>query len=505
MTLIGFSAILVRTRYSHPGNAIRGEAMNRSLFVVLAVLGLAACNTAPDIKLSSNESALISDQVHNNGTPGFFFMPPLVSPTTYGTFLPSLDPMVTIEEQNGAGVIATFTKTSGTNGALVTDNGTSFYQVIWDTGLYQLSTSLIYRIHVYLQGHELGVADVQVLASQKQIKNVDTSEYIPLVDDKKLQIRFRIQQETIDYLYAWRLTTPMPSSLYGIGAVTFNNRIYVLGGNATYPSAFTEVVFAPVLSNGNLGEWVATSSFQVARGHHSSLAVNGFLYVLGGVSPYVYLDSVEFATVLPDGNTSAWSSTTPLPGPRMGAASANYNGRIYIFGGNGWSGNFNDSIYSEVAPDGQLGTWIETTPMPTGWQTHAAFALNGIMYLIADSEDGAGDYYATINADGSLGDWIQTTPLPQGTEAASIAVLNGRAYVMGGAWGPTLTVYNNVWSAPTMNGGGLGNWSAERPLPSGRFSGGSVAVNGRIYYLGGQLAFDPSQSANTNEVLLLSP
>ena len=165
--------------------------------MVWALLAISvACGERPEkgaSGTSTRASALISDQVHNGGTQGFFFLPPLVPATAYGTYSPGLAPVVTIDELSPGvrGNIASFTTSSGTNGAVVKDE-VDHYQVNWDTKLSVVDPGFVYRISVKLEGVELGFADVAVVATGGALKNVATDEYIPLLDGRTLPIKFRI-------------------------------------------------------------------------------------------------------------------------------------------------------------------------------------------------------------------------------------------------------------------------------------------------------------------------
>ncbi len=79
-----------------------------------------------------------------------------------------------------------------------------------------------------------------------------------------------------------------------------------------------------------------------AKAGGSSVALNGFLYYLGGcsVSNCTAFDSVvEYATLNADGTVGAFTATTALPdgsglgGGRMGASVVAYNDKLYVIGG----------------------------------------------------------------------------------------------------------------------------------------------------------------------------
>jgi hypothetical protein len=171
----------------------------KSAVAVALFLGIGACTgdagspLAPD---GGQPLTTISDAAHAGAVPGFYFLPPMVpNPSYSGTFDGGLQPTVQICELVGTAcgpVIATYTTTSGTGGQTV-QVGTSSYQVNWHTNQFNLDPAKHYRISVYVGTFQLGYADVDVVSSGKELKNVDTQEYIPLQDDRTLPIKFRIE------------------------------------------------------------------------------------------------------------------------------------------------------------------------------------------------------------------------------------------------------------------------------------------------------------------------
>lgn len=171
----------------------------KSAAAVALVLGIGACTGdagSPLAPEGGQPLATISDAAHAGAVPGFYFLPPMVpNPSYSGTFDGGLQPRVEICELVGATcgtVIAQYTTTSGTGGETV-QVGTSSYQVNWHTNQFNLDPAKHYRISVYVGTFQLGFADVDVVNTGKELKNVDTQEYIPLVDNRTLPIKFRIE------------------------------------------------------------------------------------------------------------------------------------------------------------------------------------------------------------------------------------------------------------------------------------------------------------------------
>ena len=163
----------------------------------------------------------ISDAAHRGGRAGFYFLPPLVpNPHATGTFDPSLLPLLSVEicEWTGSGcvlpLVARFTSEEGTDGRVIRikgedddddedgddeddDDDQLHYAVKWKTKKSELDPNADYRIRVLASGVELGHADVDVVKKGKELKNVDTGEFIPLKNGRTLPIKFRVEEGAI--------------------------------------------------------------------------------------------------------------------------------------------------------------------------------------------------------------------------------------------------------------------------------------------------------------------
>lgn len=185
-----------------------------SFVSVLLLLVLAACSsdtsTAPrtSAPLPSGPEFDISDAAHEGGTPGFFFLPPMVrEPFSSGTFdadIATLNPVIAICDVTN-GPDANCGATGGTPAALVlTTTSTpairvdgSKYQVNWSTRGASFTEGHTYRVHVTAGAtgtrRELGFADVFLTTTPGQAKNVETGDIIVLNDGRTLPIHFRIE------------------------------------------------------------------------------------------------------------------------------------------------------------------------------------------------------------------------------------------------------------------------------------------------------------------------
>src|SRR3989441_6143321 len=183
------------------------------LLPLVAIVAVACQSDRPLGSRPEKVSADISDGAHCVGTgvpcvlgnPHFYWLPPMTKqPSFTGTFNPGLAPVVEIRELFRSGFtctdrsIATFTTTSGPGGETVkADAANKFYSVNWRTKDFNLNPDCTYRIRALVSGVELGLADVDVVATGTDLKRVDTGEFVPLLDDRTLPIKLRIEEGAV--------------------------------------------------------------------------------------------------------------------------------------------------------------------------------------------------------------------------------------------------------------------------------------------------------------------
>ena len=175
-----------------------------------SLLIVAGCTSSdrPTAPFTKPEFA-ISDAVHEGGTPGFYFLPPIVAqPAFSGSFdadIATLNPQIAIcDITNGldnncggaGGTSAVIVYTTTSTPAITVDLATPQYQVKWDTRGAGFVADHTYRVHVTAGAsgarRELGFADVLLTTTPGQAKDV-APDLIVLKDGRPLPIHFRIE------------------------------------------------------------------------------------------------------------------------------------------------------------------------------------------------------------------------------------------------------------------------------------------------------------------------
>lgn len=174
--------------------------MRIPLLLAAAALLTAGCQdtaTAPSAAHDAAPATAISDGAHN-GTDGFYFLPPMVRMPAYGgTFDATLAPTVTVldcgTDPDCAAPAATPHALFAGATAPTLDLPGENYGVAWHTNETGAVPGRYYRVVVAAGAVELGFADVQMVDNGKQLKNVDTDEYVGLTDGRTLPVKFRIE------------------------------------------------------------------------------------------------------------------------------------------------------------------------------------------------------------------------------------------------------------------------------------------------------------------------
>lgn len=198
--------------------------------------------------------------------------------------------------------------------------------------------------------------------------------------------------------------------------------------------------------------WKTTTPMKNPVGEHATVIYNGKLYRIGGQNASGnILKTVSFATINKDGTIGNWRSTTPLPEARHFPAGPHvvvYNNRIYVIGGNRPSPSKIETKtvwYAPINLNGTLGNWETGTSLPDTSQGHSTVVWNGRIYVMGGWTGGwlqDNVYYTEINPDGSIGSWVPTTPLPQPLRWGQAVVYHGIIYIMGGwNWGGTQKMF----------------------------------------------------------------
>ncbi len=313
----------------------------------------------------------------------------------------------------------------------------------------------------------------------------------------------------------WAATATFTTARYGHTTAVYNGYAYIMGGfgsagylnDVQYALLCTGVVTSGIggcgATAGTVGTWATTTSFTGIRGSHSSIAFNGYIYVMGGINSSSVLDDAQYALLCTGANSGiggcgatagtvgTWTATSNFLSlnPRLAASAVEYNNNIYLIGGKNSGAPISQVVYASFNADGTLGTWQMNSSLISARSAATGATYNGYLYALGGSDataiERADVEYAEINngSNGTTGTWATTTAFTNARAGHSSIVANGYLYVMGGTNGTTW--YNDVRYAPINANGTLGTWLTTNTFATGREKHGSVVSNGYVYIIGG--------------------
>jgi N-acetylneuraminic acid mutarotase len=166
----------------------------------------------------------------------------------------------------------------------------------------------------------------------------------------------------------WSTIATMPTTALNHAAASHNGKVYVFGGNVSYPSgaAITVTHVYDIASNA----WSTQSGLPTWRGIMTATASGGKIHLIGGSISGTYTRVHEVF----DPATNTWSTAALLPEARSYHETVASGGRIYVFGG----------ILSGVTPvnsalqfDVASNTWMSVSSMVSARYRPAIGLING--------------------------------------------------------------------------------------------------------------------------------
>jgi N-acetylneuraminic acid mutarotase len=269
------------------------------------------------------------------------------------------------------------------------------------------------------------------------------------------------------------------------GAVAYlDGKLYVFGGvvgSGQQTSQVTDGLSLDVANNAS--DWVSVASLDNPRWGSYAAAVNGKIYIIGGIFVNQQTGSYSFVTRVaeydPAKNSFTLKANMPVPVCQMSGTVI--DGKIYIFGGLGVA-NSQFALTNMVQMyDPATDTWTQVGAGPSTAEFTTATSIGNTVYLMGGD---AGSPYPNVytgTVSGSSITWKPGIDLPIALTAASSGVLNGKIYVAGGNTGSALSSRTMVFDPATKK------WSNTFGLPQASAQVTSLLGDGTsgLYLIGG--------------------
>ncbi len=231
------------------------------------------------------------------------------------------------------------------------------------------------------------------------------------------------------------------------------------------------------------GSWVTEAPLPAAVGDSTSAALNGALYVAGGVA-----GPISAALQAYNPATNAWTPLATMPGGRAEAVGGAINGHLYVAGGLTIKvgGNpphiFFGPNNSLFIYDPASNTWTTGASIPHLSAYGAAGAINNKLYVYTPSGGGNGNADLLDVYDPGTNGWTSLAPPPDTHfEPAGFGVMNGKLYIAGGnVAGSLATTILDVYDPATNS------WTTAAPMPTAASFGAGAVLGGKLYVVGGE-------------------
>lgn len=228
---------------------------------------------------------------------------------------------------------------------------------------------------------------------------------------------------------SWTHTTPMPAGRHHMGMVALDGYVYVVGGFAKSGLSVWHAVNSVYRFDPKTQEWRERAPMPTARGALGVAVFQGKLFAIGG---YDGKQNVR-ATEIYDPNTDSWSSAAPMSAPRDHLAVASVGGRIYAIGGRS-NLKYRQNTGVAEAYDPVTDHWDYVANLPTARSGIGAGVIGGHIYVLG-GESGEGTFDTNEKYLPQADRWETATPVPTARHGLGVAVIGERLYAIGG--GPT--------------------------------------------------------------------
>ena len=370
--------------------------------------------------------------------------------------------------------------------------GTCVQQIDAFTNARRFHTSVVYNGFLYIIGGYNGTA------------NENDIQYCPINSNGSVGT-------------CTRQTSAFTQSRQQHTSAVYNGYLYIIGGdqgtadtdcNASSSSKCTDINYCPIKSDGSVGSCTQqVSGFTTGRSGHTSIVLNGFLYVIGGCTSggcIAYANDIQYCPINSNGSTGTCTQqAAAFTTARYGHTSVVHNGNLYIAGG--YSGSLqNDIQFCPINSNGSAGTCTQQTSAFTTTRTfHASVVYNGYLYILGGHNNSTtyyNDIQRAIIGQGRPGPSTQQTTAFTTTRWGHTSVVhNGNVYIIGGSGSGTgCSAYCDDIQFSSINSNGSLSCPSGFTCTTGVFTQqtsafttarrfhGSIVNNGYLYIIGGE-------------------
>lgn len=271
----------------------------------------------------------------------------------------------------------------------------------------------------------------------------------------------------------------LPRGAHDSDGAILGGRWYLLGGQLDRFNGEASLLVSDQQPDGTFGDWREGTAFMFGIIDHIVLAHAGRMYLTGGgqaLGMDRFRQQVAAYSATPTGgDIPTWQRGPDNPMRRFGHEAVIAAGYLYTLVGDDGFDAHDDVSVAPILPDGTIGAWVRTTPIPGGALQFLAgagtsrhlWALGGCRNKNCSVRSNIERrvWVADINPDGTLSAWREAGEMPVANYNQKVVMAGGRIVMAGGRAGGTSRCgdvggdnYRNVWWADINPDGTLGAW-----------------------------------------------
>jgi len=224
-------------------------------------------------------------------------------------------------------------------------------------------------------------------------------------------------------------------------------------------------------------EWVAIQSMPTARFGMATAVYESRIYLIGGDLGGSLAGVVERY----DPNRNSWESLADKPIPVADVHAAVVGGKIYVPGGRLASREMTNLL---AVYDPRLDQWSTGASLPHKLAQYALAVYEGKIYLFG-GWDGESYSSSVYEYDPDQDAWQRKSPMSSGRAYASAIEVEGKIYLLGGYDGKQALGINEIYE-PALDDGENDPWSKGKPFPAGgKYGSGAASLMNLVFLIGG--------------------
>lgn len=278
----------------------------------------------------------------------------------------------------------------------------------------------------------------------------------------------------------WREEEALSEEILDAGGAALGGKLYLVAGEDAGGQRSQLRIFDPAS-----GSWSAGPNLPGPAVENPAVAAYaGKLYVFGG-STASFSGAVRNAAAF-DPASNSWQTLPQMSQARGGATAQAIDGRLYVAGGLGPDGASLSGVEAFDPAAGTGGDWDQVAPMGTRRDNAGSAVLDGRLYVFGGGtreSDGSGVGLTSVEMyDPASGSWTPRAPMPTARQTMAVGTLNGRAQLIGGetSTSPRSVLAVNEEYDPRTN-----SWRALTSMRTPRHGAAAGTIGGSIFVAGG--------------------